>query len=118
MLSFRPWPTPPLPNVNPGSLDRSVHRRVLGLKLSAALLLGYLHPGVGVFNAISPTIRCVATVSVPSQFRGCVTGSLPLLLLEPLVVRSSSPRLWLSIVIFDSVHAPVAMYLAFGPITT
>ncbi|KAJ7802547.1 hypothetical protein B0H14DRAFT_2891943, partial [Mycena olivaceomarginata] len=90
----------------------------LGLKLSAALLLGYLHPGVGAFSAISLTIRCVATISVSSQFRGCVTRSLPLLLLEPLVVRLSSPRLSLSIVIFDSVHAPGAVYLAFGPITT
>ncbi|KAJ7866010.1 hypothetical protein B0H14DRAFT_2733354, partial [Mycena olivaceomarginata] len=111
-----PWPTPPLPNVHP--LDRSVRRRVLGFKLSALLLLGYLHPGVGVFTAISLTIRCVATASVPSRFRGCVTGSLPLLFSEPLVVRVSSPRLSLSIVIFDSVHEPGAVYFASGPITT
>jgi hypothetical protein len=96
MLSFSPWPTPPLPNVNP--LDCSVHRRVLGFKL----LLGYLHPGVGVFSAISLTIRCVATVSVPSQFRGCVMGSLPLLFSEPLVVRVSSPYQLLFLTLFTN----------------
>ncbi|KAJ7819854.1 hypothetical protein B0H14DRAFT_2835458, partial [Mycena olivaceomarginata] len=85
---------------------------------------GPLRPSpMSILSTVLCLLRYYSAISipvwvVPSQFRGCMTGSLPLLFSEPLVVRVSSPRLSLSIVIFDSVHEPGTVYFASGPIAT